>query len=82
MTREDKLRIVANTYIGHEPEIDEGIEVSMRRAAFCDGANYELDRIEKKFKDWMYDKLLEGYIDVSKSCIESWIVAFIKIIEE
>ena len=41
MTREDELLLAANDYIGHAEEIDEGIEVSMRRAAFCDGANYE-----------------------------------------
>ena len=64
MTQEDKLRIVANAYIGHEPEDDEGIEVSMRRAAFCDGANYEFERMKKVVKCWIYRNAHNGNIDV------------------
>lgn len=47
MIDEKKIQEAANEYIGHEPELDEGIYVAMRRDAFKDGAN------------WMHDELIK-----------------------
>lgn len=40
MIDEKKIQEAANNYIGHVPEIDEGIYVSMRRDAFKDGIKW------------------------------------------
>ena len=41
----EMIEKAANVYIGHEPEIDEGIEVSMIRSAFKDGANWRINSV-------------------------------------
>jgi len=43
---EKTINDAANKYIGHAPEIDEDVNVSMRRNAFIDGAKW----IAKNFK--------------------------------
>jgi len=48
MKDERKIQKAANDYIGHEPEIDEGIYVSMRRDAFKDGACWMQDEFIKQ----------------------------------
>lgn len=35
---EDKLEEAVNLYIGHKPEVDEGLSVAMERSAFKAGA--------------------------------------------
>lgn len=40
MIDENKIQEAADNYIGHAPEIDEGIYVSMRRDAFKDGIKW------------------------------------------
>lgn len=40
MIDEKKIQEAADNYIGHAPEIDEGIYVSMRRDAFKDGIKW------------------------------------------
>lgn len=40
MIDENKIAEAVNAYIGYPKEIDEGIETSMRRDAFCDGVEW------------------------------------------
>ena len=40
MIDKQKIQQAANNYIGHEPEIDEGCNVSARREAFKDGVDW------------------------------------------
>lgn len=40
MIDKQKIQEAANNYIGHEPEIDEGCNVSARREAFKDGVDW------------------------------------------
>lgn len=40
MIDKQKIQQAANNYIGHEPEIDEGCNVSTRREAFKDGVDW------------------------------------------
>lgn len=40
MIDESKIQQAANNYIGHEPEVDEGCNVSARREAFKDGVDW------------------------------------------
>lgn len=44
MTRE-QIEKAVNDYIGYEPEIDEGIYVTMRRNAFKSGANWRINSV-------------------------------------
>ena len=81
MSREEKLKSAAENFAASLQTCDDH-ELYAAEEGFVCGANFELDRIEKKFMDWMYTKLHDGYIDVSKCCIESLIVDFIKKIEE
>lgn len=55
MTREDKLKIATNEYIGYPHEVDEDIAVSLRRAAFTDGANWQYQELIKKDCKWLED---------------------------
>lgn len=40
MIDEKKITEAANKFVGHEPEVDEGVSVSMRRDAFRKGAEW------------------------------------------
>lgn len=40
MIDKQKIQQAANNYIGHEPEIDEGCNVSAKREAFKDGVDW------------------------------------------
>ena len=53
MVRKDKLRIATNEYIGHPHEVDEDIAVSLRRAAFADGANWQYQELISKACEWL-----------------------------
>jgi len=44
----------ADNYIGHSKELDEGIEVTMRRQAFIDGAKWMLEEQQKSLKSMLY----------------------------
>lgn len=45
MIDKKKIQEAANHYIGHEPEIDEGCNVSARREAFKDGVDWFKENI-------------------------------------
>lgn len=45
MIDKQKIQQAANNYIGHEPEIDEGCNVSARREAFKDGVDWFKENI-------------------------------------
>lgn len=45
MIDKQKIQQAANNYIGHEPEIDEGCNVSARREAFKDGVAWFKENI-------------------------------------
>lgn len=47
-TREGKIRIATNEYIGYPHEVDEDIVVSLRRTAFADGANWQYQELINK----------------------------------
>ena len=47
MTNE-KIGKAVNEYIGYPPEMDEGIETTMRRNAFKDGANWRINSVWHK----------------------------------
>ena len=47
MTKEQIGKAV-NEYIGYPPEMDEGIETTMRRNAFKDGANWRINSVWHK----------------------------------
>lgn len=55
MAREDKIRIATNEYIGYPHEIDEDIAVSLRRASFADGANWQYHQFIEKACEWLED---------------------------
>ena len=44
MTKE-QIEKAVNDYIGYEPEVDEGLEVRMRRDAFRDGAEWRINSV-------------------------------------
>lgn len=48
MIDEKKIQGAVNNYIGHAPEIDEGIYVASERKAFKDGANWAISEFLKE----------------------------------
>ena len=44
MTKE-QIKKAVDEYIGYPPEMDEGIETTMRRNAFKDGANWRINSV-------------------------------------
>ena len=47
MTKE-QIEKAVDEYIGYSPEMDEGIETTMRRNAFKDGANWRINSVWHK----------------------------------
>lgn len=47
MTKE-QIKKAVDEYIGYSPEMDEGIETTMRRNAFKDGANWRINSVWHK----------------------------------
>ena len=79
MTNE-KIGKAVNEYIGYPPEMDEGIETTMRRNAFKDGANWRINSVWHKpeevpeANEWIIHLDRFGYrVDVIlPSVIQHW----------
>ena len=44
----EQIEKAVDEYIGYSPEMDEGIETTMRRNAFKDGANWRINSVWHK----------------------------------
>lgn len=42
MIDEKKIKEAANRYVGHKPEVDEGLDIAMERVSFQTGAQWAL----------------------------------------
>lgn len=56
----------ANAFIGHEQEIDEGYETTMRRNAFIAGFKEALELVRKMREAWMDKEIVEMRIRFKK----------------
>lgn len=66
MTKEHINKAV-DEYIGYPPEMDEGIETTMRRNAFKDGANWRINSVWHK-----PEEVPEPFIPILVECIDGY----------
>lgn len=63
MTKE-QIKKAVDEYIGYSPEMDEGIETTMRRNAFKDGANWRINSVWHK-----PEEVPEPYANLLVKCL-------------
>ena len=63
MTKE-QIEKAVDEYIGYPPEMDEGIETTMRRNAFKDGANWRINSVWHK-----PEEVPEPYANLLVKCL-------------
>ena len=66
MTKE-QIEKAVDEYIGYPPEMDEGIETTMRRNAFKDGANWRINSVWHK-----PEEVPEEYRPLLVECVEGY----------
>ena len=71
MTKE-QIKKAVDEYIGYSPEMDEGIETTMRRNAFKDGANWRISSVWHK-----PEEVPEPYANLLVKCLggyKTWVL--------
>ena len=89
MIDENKITEAANKFVGHGPEVDEGVSVSMRRDAFRKGAEWfknalwhdasEVPELNKKlvvqYNNYMGD--IDYEVDTNDSLLwKDWVMSY------
>ena len=62
-----QIEKAVDEYIGYPPEMDEGIETTMRRNAFKDGANWRINSVWHK-----PEEVPEEYRPLLVECVEGY----------
>ena len=81
MTREEKIKIEAENFANSLMTVDDH-ELYAAEEGFIIGADFEHQRMIEKTEAWIYEKLHDGYIYISKCDIVSLIEDYVKAMKQ